>query len=444
MFSRVRFDRKCILAACAILAVALSLTVAPAARAVNNVPDAMPTGTETVLYSFGVGPTPAKCNKDDGADPKGSLTYVPATGLLFGETSSTTSKGPGFGTIFQIMPGGAGYAIDNFFQGAKADGNGPQNNAMTLVGSVLYGTTLTGGHNDSGAIFSVNDDGSGYSTPLLFNFTTPPAKNSGDQPYSNFVAIGSVLYGMTSQGGLNGAAPEDGTIFAFNTSTGTYKRLYSFGGAHGFDPHGQLILDPNGKTFYGMTHSGGTADAGVVFSFSSTCNASTGKCKARYKVLHNFSCPNKGFPMCINGNGATPDHGTLVQNGSTLFGLTTEGGKYGNGILFSIRTNGQHFTIVHSFGNPGSNDGANPMGSLLLNGTTLYGTTRLGGNKGNGSVFQINTDGTSYDRIWDFQDAPDGQKPVDNVILIDSTLYGMTEVGGQCGNGAIFSLVPPQ
>jgi uncharacterized repeat protein (TIGR03803 family) len=26
---------------------------------------------------------------------------------------------------------------------------------------------------------------------------------------------------------------------------------------------------------------------------------------------------------------------------------------------------------------------------------------------------------------------------------VDNMLFGMTEVGGQCGNGAIFALVPP-
>ena len=80
---------------------------------------------------------------------------------------------------------------------------------------------------------------------------------------------------------------------------------------------------------------------------------------------------------------------------------------------------------------------------MLLNGTTLYGTTRLGGNMGNGTVFQINTDGSGYDRIYDFQGGKDAANPIDNVLLLDNTLYGMTEAGGQCGNGAIFSLVPP-
>ena len=109
MFSRIRFDRKFIFAAVAIFIAALSLTMAPTAHAVNSVPDAMPTGTETLLYSFGVGPTPDKCKGKDGANPRGSLTYASATGLLFGRTSTTTSKGPGFGTIFQLMPTGSGY-----------------------------------------------------------------------------------------------------------------------------------------------------------------------------------------------------------------------------------------------------------------------------------------------------------------------------------------------
>jgi uncharacterized repeat protein (TIGR03803 family) len=437
MFSRIRFDRKSGFGALAILTAALSLTLAPAARgAGSDVPDATPTGTETVLYSFGVGPTAGKCKIEDGADPKGSLTYVAGTGLLFGRTSTTTSEGNGDGTIFQIMPNGTGYAVDHYFTGAKTDGNDPRHNAMTLVGTVLYGTTLTGGKHDNGSIFSINDDGSGYSSPLVFDFPASAANNHGDQPHSNFVAVGSVLYGMTSMGGHNGGATGDGVIFSFDTSSGTYTRLHSFNGTDGSDPHGQLILDPNGKTFYGMTREGGSANVGVVFSFNMK--------KKKFKVLHHFACPGNGTPMCIDAtDGATPDHGTLVQNNSTLFGLTTYGGKYGNGALFSIHTDGKHFKILQSFGKPGTNEGINPYGSLMLNGTTLYGTTQTGGSKNNGTVFQIDTDGSNYGRIYDFQNAPDAAKPIDDVILLDNTLYGMTEAGGDCGDGAIFSLVLP-
>jgi len=429
LFPGIRLCLICILTA------AISLTLAPAASALNDAPDAMPTGTETLLYSFGVGPSAGKCKINDGADPKGSLTYVPATGLLFGRTSTTTSEGNGDGTIFQIMPNGTGYVVDHFFTGAKTDGSNPRHNAMTLVGTVLYGTTFTGGKHNNGTIFSITDDGT-YSMSPVFDFAKTAKNNGGDQPHSCFVAAGSVLYGMTSQGGKHGGSTGDGTIFSFDTSSNTYTRLYSFDGKHGADPHGQLILDPNGSTFYGMTRSGGKHDVGVVFSFDISKN--------KYNVLHNFSCPGNSTPMCIDANdGATSDHGTLVQNNSTLYGLTTYGGKYGNGTLFSIHTDGKHFTILQQFGKPSTNDGINPYGSLLLNGTTLFGTTRLGGSKGNGTVFQIDTDGTNYDRIYDFQGGNDAANPIDNVILLDNTLYGMTEAGGLCGNGAIFALVPP-
>ncbi len=253
-------------------------------------PDAMPTGTETVLYSFGVGPTAGKCKINDGADPKGSLTYVTATGLLFGTTSTTTSEGNGDGTIFQIMPNGAGYVVDHFFTGAKTDGNDPQHNAMTLVGTVLYGTTLTGGQHNNGSIFSINDDGTGYSSPPLFDFPASATNNAGDQPFSNFVAVGSVLYGMTSQGGHNGGSTGDGAIFSFDTSSDTYTRLHSFSGTHGSDPHGPAHSRSQRPHVLRHDTDRRQRDVGVVFSFNMSKN--------KYKVLHNFSCPGSGSPMC--------------------------------------------------------------------------------------------------------------------------------------------------
>ncbi|HEV2169733.1 MAG TPA: choice-of-anchor tandem repeat GloVer-containing protein [Candidatus Binatus sp.] len=430
MFSYLRIERRSLVA---VIVAAISLTLAPVARA----------QTETILYNFGLDNT-GKCNKiDDGADPKGSLTYVPATGLLFGRTSSTTSPGNGDGTIFQIMPNGTGYVVDHFFTGTMKDGIDPRHNAMTLVGSVLYGTTLEGGGNANGTIFSINDDGSGYSIPSLFQFPATSKHNGGTQPHSCFVAIGNVLYGMTSQGGKNGP-PGDGTIFSFDPTSSTYTRLHTFDGKHGSNPHGQLIVDPSGSPSYGMTRSGGKHDVGIIFSLGVCSSSGAAKCTPKFKVLHDFTCPGNSTPTCTDKNdGATPDHGTLVQSNSTLYGLTTDGGKYGNGALFSIDTNGKHFTILHSFGQPTTTDGINPFGSLTLNGTTLYGTTQLGGNKNNGTVFQIDTDGTNYARVYDFQNGNDGMKPIDDVLLLDNTLYGMTEKGGMCGDGAIFAIALP-
>jgi uncharacterized repeat protein (TIGR03803 family) len=443
MFSFIQVKRMSLPIATAALIAATWLTSAPAARAQSITVDAPLVGTDIILHSFGAD-SMGNCDKvDDGTDPKGSLTYVSATGLLFGRTSSTNSKGSLNGSIFQIMPNGTGYVVDHFFTGKNLDGKDPRHNAMTLVGTTLYGTTLDGGGNGNGTIFSINDDGSGYSMPSLFQFPVTSKRNNGTQPHSCFVAIGNVLYGMTSQGGKSGP-PGDGTVFSFDPTSSTYTRVHTFDGKHGADPHGQLILDPSGSPFYGMTRAGGKHNVGIIFSLGACAANGAVSCKPKFKVLHDFACPGNSMPACKDKkDGATPDHGTLVQSSTTLYGLTTDGGKYGNGALFSIGTNGKHFAILHSFGQPSTDDGINPFGSLTLNGTTLYGTTQTGGAKNNGTVFQINTDGTGYARVYDFQNGNDGMKPIDDVLLLDNTLFGMTEKGGTCGEGAIFSIALP-
>jgi uncharacterized repeat protein (TIGR03803 family) len=165
----------------------------------------------------------------------------------------------------------------------------------------------------------------------------------------------------------------------------------------------------------------------------------------KFRVLHNFSCPNNATPTCVNGSdGATPDHGTLVQSGTKLYGLTSAGGQFGLGTIFSYDLSKKKFKVLRSFGPASTNDGQNPFGSLLLNGNVLYGTTRLGGPSGNGTVFQINTDGTAYARVHNFAGGTaDGANPIDDVILLNNTLYGMTEAGGKCNNGVIFAIALP-
>ncbi len=46
-------------------------------------------------------------------------------------------------------------------------------------------------------------------------------------------------------------------------------------------------------------------------------------------------------------------------------------------------------------------------------------------------------------RIHDFAGGNDGRKPIDNVILLGNTLYGMTVFGGSFGQGTIFAVPLP-
>ena len=229
---------------------------------------------------------------------------------------------------------------------------------------------------------------------------------------------------MTASGGDNG----EGVVFAFDPFMSNFQTLFSFACASstGKEPHGRLTLDPNGTTLYGMTRKGGDHDFGVVFSIDTN--------GTNYTELHDFSGGSS--------DGATSDHGYVVQSGHHLYGMTTNGGHHNDGVIFKLNIDDQSFQLLHKFGET-HHDGKNPYGSLLLVGDQLYGMTANGGDNDMGTVFVIRTDGHGYQRLYSFGgQAGDGSKPIDNVILANGRLYGMTTEGGAYGQGAIFKVSP--
>jgi len=397
------------------LALALGLLVAPAGHVAAS--------SNSTIYSFGTK------QPLDGAVPKGSLTYV--NGLMFGRTTTVTAGCGqtrdlpralgGDGVIFHFNPSNvtATYTIDHVFTG-NPDGENPRHDAMTPLNGQLFGTTLQGGTKNTGIIFSIAQNGSSYAV------LTSLHKSAGDESHSCFVVVNNMgnnlLYGMTESGGDN----DGGVIFSFDPSTSNYQPVYSFAKPTGHEPHGRLTLDPNGTTLYGMTRKGGSSGFGVVFSFDITTS--------NYQVLHDFM----GGPT----DGATTDHGYVVQSGNYLYGMTTYGGPSNNGVLFKLTTNGQTFCPLHFFPATG-HDGKEPYGSLLLVGSQLYGTTAKGGDYNSGTVFVINTNGSGYARLHSFGSTKhDGAKPIDNVIMVNGALYGMATEGGDSYQGTIFMVSP--
>ncbi|HEY2081803.1 MAG TPA: choice-of-anchor tandem repeat GloVer-containing protein, partial [Verrucomicrobiae bacterium] len=120
------------------------------------------------------------------------------------------------------------------------------------------------------------------------------------------------------------------------------------------------------------------------------------------------------------------------------------GGSTGGGTLFRINTDGSGFTVLYNFTN--NPDGASPYAPLILSGSTLYGTTQIGGSSGNGTVFTINTDGSGYAVIKSFQNGADGSLPTGGLVQIGNSLFGTTGSGGTMGYGTIFeiTLTSPQ
>ena len=129
-------------------------------------------------------------------------------------------------------------------------------------------------------------------------------------------------------------------------------------------------------------------------------------------------------------------------SGDTLFGTASAGGTNSSGIVFSVKTNGNNFTVLHDFA--GGSDGAGPAAGLALAGSQLYGTTTDGGANGSGAIFALGTNGTNFNILYSFTHLraatnSDGARPAATMLLSGNNLYGTTQFGGT-GNGAVFGL----
>jgi len=147
-----------------------------------------------------------------------------------------------------------------------------------------------------------------------------------------------------------------------------------------------------------------------------------------YAVLHSFG---------TNVMGLNP-HAPLVQGpDGTLYGTTEQGGSANQGQVFKANPDGSGYTVLKDF--TGS-DGANPDAGLVLSGRTLYGTTAGGGtNNSDGTVFAVNTDGSGFTVLKEFN-GDDGSAPYGGLILSGNTLYGTTTFGGANGFGTVFQI----
>jgi len=251
---------------------------------------------------------------------------------------------------------------------------------------------------------------------------------------------GGTLYGMTSSGGGSGCGCNGcGTVFKSDLN-GNVTLLHSFAGgaSDGAAPQGSLTLSADGLTLYGMTPVGGGGSCSNTLNNIAGCGTlfqSDTTSGASYSVLRSLT-------------GATDPHlpmGSLLRQGSTLYGTSAAGGSgtgptygvSGYGTLFSSDTSG-NLNVLHPFGKV-AGDGAMPFDSLVPSsgGTTLYGTTSGGGTNGVGTIFTSDLSGNTS-LLYSFDGAIKGQNPIGALVLSGSTLYGMASGGGASSLGTIF------
>lgn len=318
------------------------------------------------------------------------------------------------------------YTLLHGFAGAPSDGSGPLYSSLATDGSMLYGVTQNGGANNKGTVFKISTTGSGYQMLHSFNglniadiiLGNPGNLNDGEAPNGTLCLVGGTLYGTTVDGGTNG----QGVVYKINTDGTGFAILHSFGANpnDGNYPYGGLVTD--GATLYGLTSSSGNA-LGTIFSIDVT--------GANYHVMHIFN-PS-------TSDGSSPQ-GALLLSGGVLYGMTQHGGTLGSGTVFQISTNGTGFQLLHSFTGTAT-DGALPYGSLIISGSTLYGMTSSGGANNYGSVFSMDVSGGSFTLLHSFSNT-NTWSPMGDVTLSGSTLYGMAKNSGFAllGFGTIFQV----
>lgn len=300
------------------------------------------------------------------------------------------------------------------FSGYPSDGNLPYG-FLISDGTYLYGMTQSGGANSKGAIFRIMPDGTNYT--LLYSFTGN--STSGSSPYGSLILVGTYLYGVTAFGGVN----NEGTVFKIMPDGTNYTTLYNCVAdtSSGTQPRGSLIFD--GTYLYGTTEQGGVNDLGTVFKIT------TG---GTYTKLYDFAGTT---------NGSLPED-DLVFVGSDLYGMTLTGGTNNKGTVYKITTSGTYTKLYDFAGTTSPSSGSNPFGSLISDGTYLYGMTQAGGANDLGTVFKITTTGT-YTPLYDFAGTTtSGSNPAGSLFYDGTYLYGMTAGGGANSSGALFEVKP--
>lgn len=283
-----------------------------------------------------------------GVDGAGPFSIFANGSNLYGVTYEggggpcKTQRLTGCGTAFQIGIDGSNYSVLHRFQNPETNGSFPC--GLTAFNGELYGTTFAGGKRRYGSVFRMSLLGANFS--IVHSFA---ANGDGASPNPELTVLNGTLFGTTMHGGTLGY--DDGTIFSVNPQD-VYKDVYNaiFG-----MPYAGLI--PVHDRLFGTTVTGGLPDCpqgcGTVYRLAPDGDG--------FKILRKFDGPPD----------AVGPQGNLVVSDGIIYGVSTEGGAYGEGTVFRISPSGSDYEIVYSF--KGKSEGGS-LGIIALDGKYVYGT----------------------------------------------------------------------
>ncbi len=367
-------------------------------------------------------------------------------GNLYGTTTTWGKKE--LGAVFKITPTGAVTPLYAFCKQAGCpDGSTPVAGLILGSNGNFYGTTETGGANNSsticyslgcGTVFEITPGGR---LTTLYSFCAQANCADGAFPLGGLVeGVNGHLYGTTYLGGANCAAC--GTVFEL-TPTGQLTTLHSFCSAancaDGSSPYSELVLAHNGH-FYGTTETGGLGVGGGNPGYGTVFGITPA---GVFTTVYNFCSLTKCY------DGTDPYAGLIQGSDGYLYGATLASGAHNDGTVFRLSLTGK-LTTIHQFCsvNRDCPDGAEPVGGLLqATDGNFYGTAQEGGATFTGIAYEL-TPTKSFTTLYSFCPTgfcDEGMWP--QAALVQATngdFYGTTLIGGGtiCGSscGTVFSL----
>ncbi len=361
----------------------------------------------------------------------GSGTVASVDGGISCPSTCVNSYPAGTPVTLNATPA-AGWSFTSW--GGACSGTGSCNVTMSQAQSVT--ATFTRLPSFFNLTVSISGNGTVTSNDGIINCpgTCSHTYAGGTQVVLTATASAGNTFSAWSGGGCSGTAPctvnmtQDQAVSA--SFTGQQDLVaHNFGnGNDGQNPVGGLVADTAGN-LYGTTSTNGLYGKGTVFKVAASGGAET--------VLHNFGSGN---------DGQTPLGNLVIDHAGNLYGTTSAGGIYNDGIAFEIAPNGTE-TVLYNFGS-GTDDGRNPQSGLVFDtASNLYGTTANGGAFGAGTAFELTPANGRCCReapVYNFgSGADDGKNPQSGLVFDTAgNLYGTTANGGTNSGGTIYELSP--
>jgi uncharacterized repeat protein (TIGR03803 family) len=361
----------------------------------------------SVLLSFGSGAT-------SGRNPYATVIEA-GNGVLYGTT--TYGSQDDRGTVFRINKDGSGYQILWHLGVVSGNPQHPRARLLKAANGLLYGTGRDGGSVGRGALFSLNTNGT--SAAVLYSFVIGSGEGGVNPAAPLIEAPDGTFYSSSERGGY----ADRGTIFKYARAASKYTTLYSQNptGGDGYISYGPAVLGLDGF-LYGTCAFGGSNYGGMLFR----CDTNG----SNYSVLRHFRSD-------LN-DGLNPEGGIIIGSDGRFYGTCRRGGGTGQGTIYRIDPTGSGYAVLYRFAAGG--DGSEPTGELLeAQDGLLYGTTVRGGTNGWGTLFRIDKSGSGYMQLYSFRPGPDAQQPNGGLTAgPDGRLYGSTTIGGNYGQGTVF------